>query len=96
MKFELRAVTSDNECRYSNILPNEKYSLCKLKFGDIKSVLAYQEASEYQTILGEKEEISKWYVDINTIEDLVALENEVHNSLIINGGEILIYDGFLV
>lgn len=96
MKFELRAVTSGNECRYSIILPNEKYSLCKLKFGDIKSVHAYQETSEYQTILGEKEEISKWYVDINTIEDLVALENEAHNSLIINGGEILIYDGFLV
>lgn len=95
MKFELRAVTSDNECRYSIMLPNEKYTLCRLKFGDIKSVNTYQETSEYQTLLGENKEISRWYVDINTIEDLVALEKETHNSLIVNDGEILIYDDYV-
>lgn len=61
----------------------------------LKVFTTYQETSEYQTLLGESKEISQWYVDINTIEDLVALENETHHSLIVNNGEIVIYDDYV-
>lgn len=93
MKFKLRAVSYADKCRYFTRLPNGRYGYCTLDFGDIKSAHVYQETSEYQTINGKKEEISQWYVDIDTIEDLVALEIETNNSLIVNDGEIVIYDG---
>ena len=94
-RFELRAASNSEGCRYYTRLPNGKYEYRKVLFKDIKSVHVYQETSEYVYIDVEKYQLSKWYVDINTIEDLISLEEETHNGLIIDNGEIVIYDDYV-
>lgn len=95
MKFELTAVSRNGCCRVSRRLSNGKYDISLLHFKDIKSVNVYSETSVYETLRGEKHKISTWYVDINTLEDLLNLENEVNNRLIIDNEEIIIYDDYI-
>lgn len=95
MKFELRAAYNPEGYRYFTRLPNGKCEYHTILFKDIKSVHVYQETSEYEYPDGEKCQLSKWYVDINTIKELIALEEETHNSLIIDNGEIVIYDDYV-
>lgn len=95
MKFELTAASRNGCCRVSRRLSNGKYDISLLHFKDIKSVNVYSETSVYETLRGEKHEISTWYVDINTLEDLMNLENEVCHDLIVGSEEILIYDDYV-
>lgn len=95
MKFELRAVSFEDEFRKTVRLPDGKYDISKVKFKDIKSVHVYLETEVRECLNGYRQEINTWFVDINTLEDLMALKEEVGHDLIVGIKEIVIYDDYV-
>lgn len=95
MKFKLRAASFDDKFGKTVRLSNGKYNFSKVKFKDIKSVHVYLETEVREYPNGHKQEISDWFVDIDTLEDLMALKKEVCHDLIVGSKEILIYDDYV-
>ena len=95
MKFKLSSSRSDEKCNIYRRLKSGKYDCHALYFKDIKSVKTSLETNTYESLSGEHQEISHWYVEINTLEELMALEKEVNSSLVVDAAEIIIYDGYL-
>lgn len=95
MKFELRAASFDDEFKKTVRLPDGKYDILKVKFKDIKSVHVYLETEVRECLNGYQQEINTWFVDINTLEDLMALKEEVDHDLIVGIKEIVIYDDYV-
>lgn len=94
MKFELNSASGTEEC-YVIRRVNNKWISQTLKFKDIKSVNVSLETETISTISGENHEIRTWYVEIDTLEELLELKNEVCSDLVINNDSIIIYDDCL-
>lgn len=95
MKFELRAASFGGKFKKTVRLPDGKYDVLKVSFKDIKSVHVYLETEVRECLNGYQREINTWFVDINTLEDLMALKEEVGHKLIIGSKEIVIYDNYV-
>lgn len=94
MKFELRSAYSSYQCTASHTV-NGRRENHDLHFKDIKSVKSYKEIKEYENFYGDKQVHDIWYVEINTLEELMALQEEVGCELVVGDDEIVIYDGYL-
>ena len=94
MKFELRSAYSSYQCTTYHTV-NGRRENHDLHFKDIKSVKSYKGIREYENFYGDKQGYDIWYVEINTLEELMALQEEVGCELVVGDDEIVIYDGYL-